>query len=81
MNTKTNEQPCGCKTIAELADDGTELGVNYVPCLACALTSAGLMLQEAASRLREAEEERLAEAAEQAERLRVQAEDWIGGTD
>lgn len=81
MNTKTHEQPCGCKTITEFDNDGNQLGVSYVPCLACALTSAGLMLQEAANRLREAEEERLAEAAEQAERLRVQAEDWIGGTD
>lgn len=81
MNTKTHEQPCGCRTITELDDDGNELGVNYVPCLPCALTSAGLMLQEAANRIREAEEARREEAAEEAERLRIQAEDWIGGTD
>lgn len=71
----TQEQPCGCK-------HGTRDGVMfYRPCLACALKNAGIMLQEAGLRLEEAEAERRAEAAELAERLRVQSEGFIGASD
>jgi hypothetical protein len=71
-----DEQACGCKTVCD--DDGT---TAYIPCLACALKNAGLMLVEAGNRISEAEQERLQVEAEEAERLRVQAEDYFGGSD
>lgn len=44
---------CGC-IVHTLMDNTT----TYQPCLACALENAGLMLREAATRLREQQEEK-----------------------
>lgn len=79
-------QPCGCKTIttpiiSRGSYDGPNPIVKYEPCLPCALANAGIMLQQAAERMREGQEREQEEAAAQAERLRVQAEDTIGGND
>ena len=68
-------QACGCRTTT------TEVSVNYEPCLACALKNAGIMLQQAGLRLDEAAEQARLEQAERAEAVRVQAEDFVGGSD
>lgn len=47
--------PCGC----ELSKDAAGGTVRYKPCLACALQNAGMMLQEAAQRIREMREKGL----------------------
>lgn len=65
------EQPCGCRT------DGT----TYEPCFSCALINAGDMLQQAGLRLREAEEQRLADAEAEAAAIQARAEATIGGSD
>jgi hypothetical protein len=80
------EEPCGCRTITyPVISQGTrtEVGpiVKYEPCLPCALANAGLMLQQAAERMREAQAGEAEEAAEQAELQRILAEDSIGGSD
>lgn len=40
---------CGC----ELSKNPEGVTIRYKPCLACALQNAGMMLQEAAQRIRE----------------------------
>lgn len=69
-------QECGCRTITQECDT-----VTYIPCLGCALKNAGLMLIEAGKRLYDADEKEREEMEERAEAVRVQAEDFIGGTD
>lgn len=80
------EQPCGCKTISTtIYSRGSYTGPNpiikYEPCLPCALKNAGLMLQQAGLRIEEQRDAELQDAAEQAEALRVRAEETIGGSD
>lgn len=53
MNTEianVETQPCGCK-VTHFKDAAQ--APRYQPCLPCALTNAGMMLQEAGTRLRE----------------------------
>lgn len=81
FNTPTeSHQPCGCVTTTTDIK-GHEPTVSYTPCLACALKNAGLMLIEAGKRMDEAATEARVDMEEQAEAARIQAEDYIGGTD
>ena len=80
------EQPCGCKTTTyPIISNGTRTEVGPIvmrePCLACALTQAGQMLQQAGMRLAEAAEREQEEMEENAEAARRLAEDTIGGGD
>ncbi len=82
----TTEQPCGCRTTSTpVLSPGSYNGPNpiveYLPCLACALTQAGVMLQQAGLRMAEAAERQREDDDIAAERVRIQAEDFIGGND
>ncbi len=74
------EQPCGCKTITT-DRKGQEPDVRYVPCLPCALTNAGLMLQAAGARMQEAIDAEREETAARAEEIRRKVDGFIGGSD
>lgn len=67
---------CGCRNTIQNGQT-----VQYDPCLACALTNAGVMLQAAGARLHEAEEHEQREQQERNEEARKEAERWIGGSD
>lgn len=81
MNTKTETQECGCKTVTEVDNEGVTLNHNFIPCLGCALTSAGLMLIQAGERIHEAAAQQREEEAAEQERIRARAEGFIGGSD
>ena len=68
--------PCGCQNTIE-----NEQVVKYDPCLACALTNAGIMLQAAGQRMHDKAESDAKEADEEAENVRRQIEGFIGGSD
>lgn len=80
---ETHEQPCGCKTLNTHGNDPNVPGHEpvYVPCLACALKNAGIMLIEAGKRMQEALDAERLEAENRAEAERAKSEDWIGGND
>lgn len=75
---ESSYESCGCHTTTIHSEPPQ---VKWEPCIAHALQNAGIMLQQAAERMHEAEEHRLQELEMEREALRTQAEDWIGGTD
>ena len=79
-------QPCGCKTTSyPVLSPGSHTGPNplikFEPCLAHALRDAGESLRQAGLRLEEAASQEREDMEDRAEAMRVQAEDFIGGSD